>query len=97
MKLYFEPKYDNCERCDTISHWKQVMRDEGLKKIKLHEAKIEYGTGYFFCEYFGEAGEVGHGCGKVCPQYKPRNGKNGRCRHSGHVYEMTDKTKILKS
>jgi hypothetical protein len=43
-----------------------------------------------------EVGEVGEGCGKFCQQYKPLNGKNGRCKHYGYVYEQTDKVKLLK-
>jgi hypothetical protein len=33
-----------------------------------------------------EVGEVGEGCGNSCKDYKPRNGKNGRCIHSGYCY-----------
>ena len=64
--------------------------------MEVFEAKREVGSDYFFCTELDEVGEVGQGCGKFCYHYKPRNGKNGRCKHSGSVFEQTEKTKILK-
>lgn len=36
------------------------------------------------------------GCGKFCPNYAQRNGKNGRCRFAQNVYRANDKSKIIK-
>lgn len=92
MKLYFQ---ENEENCAPLSWHRQFMKEEALTELKLFEAKVEYGTGFMFCTKDGECGRVGD-CGRVCDNYQPRNGKNGRCRFSGHVYESTDKIKILK-
>ena len=71
------------------------MREAGIKEMTVHEAKIVKKTGFFYCHYFNEVGEVGVGCGKDCKAYSPRNGKSGRCRYSSHTYERTDKTKTI--
>ena len=93
MKLYFN-EFDD-EQCFKIDYHKDFMRDEGIKVMKLYEAKRETGTGYFYCTEYFSIGEVGE-CGKICDGYVPNNGKNGRCRHYGYTYEQTDKIKILK-
>ena len=75
------------ERCYTLEGIRVLMQDEGYKTLTVYPAKIEYGMPYFFCSFYGEIGGVGEGCGKLCDEYKPRNGKNGRCRHSKNCYE----------
>ena len=92
MKKYFETKYS--ENCHSIDYFYDMMRLEELTEMEVFEAKIEYGTGLFWCNKQGELGEVGEGCGKMCEEYKPRNGKNGRCVHSGPVYSPDQKVKI---
>ena len=92
MKKYFETKYS--ENCHSIDYFYDMMRLEELSEMEVFEAKIEYKTGFFWCNKFWELGEVGEGCGKICKEYKPRNGKNGRCVHSGPVYECGKKVKI---
>lgn len=37
----------------------------------------------------------GEGCGKECSYYKPRNGKNGRCRFSRNCYEPDYKNPMI--
>ncbi len=92
-KLYFNEFEDFC---NGIEHHLEYMADNGIKEMKVFEAKIETGTGFFFCTNFYEVGEVGQSCGKQCEAYKPLNGKNGRCKHSGYLYEQTDKFKMLE-
>ena len=94
MKLYFS-KLDD-ERCYTLNTIKALMDDAGINELEVTEAKRTTGEDYFFCTEFQDIGEVGQDCGKQCSQYKPRNGKNGRCRYSGHCYEPTDKKRIIK-
>ena len=84
-KLYFQN--DDSEYAFSIDYFKEYMRNNNLKEMKVFEAKIETGARFFFCREFGEVGEVGESCGTICQEYSPRNGKNGRCRHSAHVYE----------
>jgi len=92
MKKYFETK--DSEICHNIEYFYDMMRLEELTEMEVFEAKVEFGTGLFWCNKFREVGEVGEGCGKMCKEYKPRNDKNGRCIHSGNVYECCEKVKI---
>jgi hypothetical protein len=92
--LYFEKDSDMCY---TIQAHFEAMKEQDIKQMTVFKAKVERGTGMFFCKAFGEVGEAGEGCGKECSEYNPRNGKSGICKHYGYVYEQTDKKLILKS
>ena len=74
---------------------KQHFIDEALelgKPIILHGAQMLTGEDYFFCSVFSEFGlREDSGCGIDCAEYKPRNGKNGRCRYSKNCYEPSGK------
>ena len=94
MKYYFEK--GDCELCYTKQHFMEVMEERGITEIEVFPAIIEYGTDYFYCQEHGESGMSGEGCGKFCDFYKPRNGKNGRCRHHSNCYTPADKSVILK-
>ena len=97
MKYYFCDQYDNGERCHPISFYRAEMLEYGMRELELIEAKVETGTGYFYCRELGEVGETGEeGCGEICRMYSPRNGKNGRCRHSSNCYAKTENKIILK-
>jgi hypothetical protein len=74
----------------------EYMKDNEINEMVVFEARRETGTGYFYCREYMEVGEVGESCGKFCAHYKPLNGKNGRCKHYGYVYEQTEKSKLLK-
>lgn len=87
-RLYF--RKDNDENCFTIESHKAFMHENGIKELKIYEAKRETGTGLFFCKYYFAPGEVNQACGKVCQSYDPNNGKNGRCKYYGYVYEQTE-------
>jgi hypothetical protein len=92
-KYYFS--IDNEENCYPLKYWKEYKEENELKKLELIEAKIETGESYFWCTFYQTTGEVGEGCGIQCEEYKPRNGKNGRCRFSNNCYEQTDKKIII--
>ena len=93
-KFYFS-KLDD-ERCYRLNTIKALMDDAGINELEITEAKRVTGEDYFFCTMFDDIGEVGE-CGKLqCSEYKPRNGKNGRCRYSGYCYEKTDVKRIIK-
>lgn len=86
-KLYFCDQI-NDEQCFTLSALKEMAADEGLTEIRVYIAKPMIGGGLYWCKIHHECGEVSDGdCGKSCDQYSPRNGKSGRCRHSGWCYE----------
>ncbi len=93
MKLYFR---ENSDLCTSIEGHLSYMKENDIKEMQVFEAKVEHGTGFFFCHFFGEVGEVNGTCGKMCKAYQPRNGKSGCCKNYGFVYEQTEKSKILK-
>ena len=95
MKYYFSDMPDDL-RCYTLAYHLNYMRENEIPEMMVHEAKIEFGTGYFFCREFQDVGEVGENCGKQCEKYQPRNYKSGRCKHSGNCYEKTNVTKMLR-
>lgn len=95
-KYYFsqhEPEY-----CYKKDYHLQYMKDNQINEMLVFEAKREIGSDMFFCKEVMEVGVKGEGdgCGNMCEHYKPRNGKSGRCKHSGYVYEQTEKSVILK-
>lgn len=94
MKYYF--REDDDERCYLKKDIIEYMKEKGISKLKISEAKRVIGESFFYCTIFQDTGEVGQNyCGVLCEEYKPRNGKNGRCRFSDNCYEPTGKTIIL--
>ena len=93
MKLYF--REDDDERCHTKKDIIEDMEENCINKLEIFEAKRSLGESYFWCTINQEIGETGQGCGKSCEDYKPRNGKNGRCCHAGSCYEPTEISEIL--
>lgn len=94
IKLYFYPDKTFAYSLEVI---REYMQEHDLKEIVITEAERITGVDCFYCKEFQEVGTVGeYNCGKFCPKYKPRNGKNGRCIHSGWCYAPTDKKFILK-
>lgn len=91
--MYFE--LHNEGNCYPLDYFIDRIND-GEEKIELQVAKIVRGGGWYWCLVEGESGEVGDGnCGKNCADYKPRNGKNGRCCHSRNCYEPVGEILIL--
>ncbi len=94
-KYYFADFND--DGCHTISTIEEMMKEQHIELAMVEEAKPELGNGYFYCSAFGEIGDSSDSnCGRACEKYEPRNGKNGRCRFSGHTYEGTGKSFALK-
>lgn len=94
MAKYYFTK--DSEACKTVEAHLEDMKDEGISELVVYEAKPEFGSPYFFCHEHGEIGDKNGTCGKQCPQYLPRNGRSGRCKHSGHVYEATGNKRTLR-
>lgn len=84
QKFYFRRIDD--ELCFSKQYHLIDMAAEGLTELQVYEAKPTSDGQYFFCRAVGEVGERGE-CGKGCSDYAPCNGKNGRCRHVGKLYE----------
>lgn len=90
MKLYFNQS--SPDFCYPIDYWYQQMKDEGLTKMSLIEAKLDPNKDLLFCKHYQSCGLKSEGgCGKFCEGYKPKNGKWGMCRHQGKCYEPTEK------
>ena len=87
-KLYFSN--NDPEFCLTLQYFKKYMIENEVDKMLLTLAKRETNAGHFYCKMHDVIGTVGE-CGVICEQYCPNNGKNGRCKHYGYCYEMTDK------
>lgn len=92
MQLYFYNYGDS--HCIDLESIKERIDDDGLKEREVYLAEKSVGEGFFYCKKFGEVGESGEGCGNQCKEYKPRNGKSGRCTYSGHAYNYGEKTLI---
>ena len=94
-KYYF--RHQDAENCYRRDHFVEIMKDEGLAELQVYPAMIMHGSGFFYCQEHGEVGESNTGeCGKSCDHYKPRNGKNGRCRHHSNCYEPADEAITIK-
>jgi len=90
-KNYF--KDIDSEYCFPKQYWLDCMKENDLKEMTVIEAVPIRDSDYFFCRAVDEMGEKGS-CGKICPDYEPRNGKSGICKHKGFVYEPTDEVKL---
>jgi len=69
------------------------------KESGKESGKPERHSEFFFCRHHQEVGLKGEGtCGVQCDSYAPRNGKNGRCRHSAHCYEPDrNEVKVIRT
>jgi len=104
MKRYFfadnnlstTDDYDD-DYCYPESVFQAYMEEYNLTEIKVFLAvKDTIFTDYFWCKALADFGAKGEGtCGKVCKDYKPRNGKSGICCHYGFTYERGEEL-ILK-
>jgi hypothetical protein len=90
---FINPDGDVCLTKDGIL---EHMKDEGLTELIVFEAERLTGINYFFCHFYDQVGEVGEGCGKQCGEYKPNNGRSGRCTYSGWCYSQTGKRKTFR-
>jgi hypothetical protein len=82
-KYYFQNKDD--EFCYDTAYFQEFMEEAGLQQMEVFRAIPEAIPGYFWCMQLKCRGEMGF-CGKICPDYKPRNGKNGICKHHSNIF-----------
>ena len=88
-RYYFEIGSD--EGCMPLSQHIETSK-EFKTDIKLEEAEIEYNTDYFYCSFYSDCMlKEDLYCGSACKGYKPRNGKNGRCKESKNCYSGNGK------
>lgn len=86
--MYFLNLYD--DRCYSMDYIQLTLREQNWNEIKVYKAKRLKAseTGFFYCKHFDYMGEIGESCGKYwCDKYEPNNGKNGRCKYYGYLYE----------
>jgi hypothetical protein len=94
MGKYYFYEQDDWE-CTTIEFIKDMISANGLIEKEVYKANRMIGQGVFFCTKHRECGEVGESCGiNKCDDYKPRNGKSGKCKNSGYCYEVGEKILI---
>ena len=95
-KHYFDNEDEGF--CYGISYFKELMKEEDISEMELYEGVREIGQDHFFCNHFQEVGIKDEGqCGRICEGYSPRNGKNGRCKHSKNTYFPGQKYRLLKT
>lgn len=86
-KLFFCNQLDD-EKIYSLDDLYENLIDDERETLFVTNATPCYGQGVFYCSFFNEVGETRNGgCGNSCKDYKPRNGKNGRCRFSKNCYE----------
>ena len=91
--LYFEE--ENGESCWDIGEFQDRIQD-GEKEIFLREAKRDFGSGFMWCKEDCECVESGDDiCGRSCENYKPRNGKSGRCVHLDNTFTPIGEVLVL--
>lgn len=89
MKYFFE--FPDGEAAFTKEYFIEQMKDNGLTEMQVFPAKMITGESFAWCTKFNDAVETQAGdCGRWCTEYKPRNGKNGRCRFSNNCYEAVE-------
>ena len=94
MPFYFCPIITP-EYCYEKKVIQEMLKAEGIEQAECFKAKPIIGQGLFWCDFHAEPGTVEDSdCGNTCFEYKPRNGKNGRCVYSGYCYEPGEKIKI---
>jgi len=94
MKYYFETP--DSELCYNKDYFIELMKERDINEMEVFPAHIITGESFFWCSEYQETGETGESCGRQCEKYKPRNGKNGRCRYHSSTYEPIDKPIILR-
>ena len=95
MKYYFRDMYGE-ENCYPKDYFEEQLGGD-LTEMTIYPAKMIKGQLIAWCSEFGESMETQCGdCGKECDKYKPRNGKNGRCKFSKNCYEPINEPITIK-
>jgi len=88
MKYYSGYGYDEVY---PLSWWHEIAYDN-QEEIILEEQKRDIGSGVMWCKLDGDFVDSGDGvCGKDCLDYRPCNGKSGRCRELEYTFIGTDR------
>ena len=84
QKLYFETV--GAELAHHLQQHLTNAEEYGLTAIELHEAIPSTDKNFIWCKYHGCAFEQGT-CGGECNEYKPINGRSGKCREKGILFD----------
>ncbi len=94
MKGQYYFLYEDSENCYSVDYFQNLMFEEGLLEMEVFEAIPERIHAVFWCQVNGFCGDdSADSCGKQCSDYKPRNGKNGRCCYH-NIWMRTHGNKI---
>lgn len=92
--FYKDGYYENCYE---LEHYLNESLAE-KSTFPIVGARIMYGEDFFYCQEHGEVGMTGDmNCGSFCKEYRPRNGKSGRCKHHRNCYEPNGNIYIVKN
>ena len=95
MRKLYSIKGEDWEECYELEYFTELLKNDNHKtSLVLDIWEPKFGTGTFWCRYYGEGCESGPGtCGDLeCCEYKPRNGKSGRCSWHSTPFNPTGKT-----
>lgn len=93
MKYFFlERDSIFCYEKSTI---KELIKDLGLTEKVCFTAIKDEIADHIYCKEYRQVGSKSESCGKECPKYTPRNGKNGVCKFHSPCYEH-DKEILIK-
>jgi hypothetical protein len=89
--LYYFSDTDS-EVCYTIDYFYEQLNDNDLTQMQIYPAIRMTGEPFFWCSIICDCFECGENtCGKFnCNDYKPRNGKNGRCYYHRNCYTPSE-------
>lgn len=96
QELYF--RFKDSEVCHSIDYFFDEMIEGNINEIEVYKAIPELMRDVFWCKVQCFCGDSGNNeCGRDCRDYKPRNGKNGVCKHLTHkMYVHGEKVIIRK-
>lgn len=88
--MYFEQ--DGEEFCYPLEDHIATLEFAENNEIILFEAVRDFGGDGMWCMQEGEVVYRGENdCGRMCHNYKPRNGKNGICKELTWCFKQTGK------
>ena len=95
-KLYNQKDDEYSESLTTLDQYKEQLGDllekDPKAEIIIEEFERDFGSGTMWCtENFETVENSKEVCGIDCPDYKPRNGKSGRCKFLDNTFKPTGK------
>jgi hypothetical protein len=89
--MFYKEDIDS-EVCHPLDYFLNDPDYEGKILFEMQRLKKQDGYG-MFCGLYGDF--VERGCNDGCREYKPCNGKSGKCRNSSLPFEDTGRRFLL--